>query len=37
VCGRVNPAAAGAPGQPMRLVAELGNMHLIDPQTDAVI
>jgi multiple sugar transport system ATP-binding protein len=37
VCGRVNPAAAGAPGQPMRQVAELGNMHLIDPQTDAVI
>ncbi len=37
VCGRVNPASAGAPGQPMRLVAELGNMHLIDPQTDAVI
>src|SRR5262249_2467521 len=37
VCGRVNPSAAGQPGQPMRLVAELGNMHLIDPQTDAVI
>ena len=37
VCGRVNPASAGAPGQPMHLVAELGNMHLIDPQTDAVI
>jgi len=37
VCGRVNPTAAGKPGQPMRLVAELGNMHLIDPQTEAVI
>jgi multiple sugar transport system ATP-binding protein len=37
VCGRVNPTAAGQPGQTMRLVAELGNMHLIDPQTDAVI
>ncbi|HLJ20161.1 MAG TPA: sn-glycerol-3-phosphate ABC transporter ATP-binding protein UgpC [Stellaceae bacterium] len=37
VCGRVNPSAAGEPGQTMRLVAELGNMHLIDPQTDAVI
>jgi multiple sugar transport system ATP-binding protein len=37
VCGRVNPSAAGKPGQPMRLVAELGHMHLIDPQTDAVI
>jgi multiple sugar transport system ATP-binding protein len=37
VCGRVNPTAAGEPGQTMRLVAELGNMHLIDPQTDAVI
>jgi multiple sugar transport system ATP-binding protein len=37
VCGRVNPSAAGKPGQPMRLVAELSHMHLIDPQTDAVI
>jgi multiple sugar transport system ATP-binding protein len=37
VCGRVNPTAAGQPGQTMRLVAELANMHLIDPQTDAVI
>jgi multiple sugar transport system ATP-binding protein len=37
VCGRVNPSAATGTGQRMRLVAELGNMHLIDPQTDAVI
>jgi multiple sugar transport system ATP-binding protein len=37
VCGRVNPTAAGEPGQTMRLVAELSNMHLIDPQTEAVI
>jgi multiple sugar transport system ATP-binding protein len=37
VCGRVNPSAATGVGQPMRLVAELGNMHLVDPQTDAVI
>ena len=37
VCARVNPAAAAEPEQQMRLVAELGNMHLIDPQTDAVI
>jgi multiple sugar transport system ATP-binding protein len=37
VCGRVDPAAAAGPGQPMRLVAELNHMHLIDPQSDAVI
>jgi multiple sugar transport system ATP-binding protein len=37
VCGRVEPAAAGEPGQSMRLVADLRHMHLIDPQTELVI
>jgi multiple sugar transport system ATP-binding protein len=37
VCGRVDPAAALPPGQKMPLVADLGHMHLIDPETDAVV
>jgi multiple sugar transport system ATP-binding protein len=37
VCGRVNPASAGKPGETMPLVADLNHMHLIDPQTDQVL
>jgi multiple sugar transport system ATP-binding protein len=37
VCGRVNPAAAGTAGESMRLVADLNQMHLIDPRTEQVI
>jgi multiple sugar transport system ATP-binding protein len=37
VCGRVDPAAAGTMGEPMRLVADLNQMHLIDPRTELVI
>ena len=37
VCGRVEPGSAGAPGQPMRLCADLNQMHLIDPQTDLLL
>ncbi len=37
VCGRVDPASARAPGEPMRLCANLDHMHLIDPRTDAVL
>src|SRR5215468_1797296 len=37
VCGRVNPASAGKVGEAMRLVADLNQMHLIDPRTDLVI
>ena len=37
VCGRVNPAAAGAVGEGMRLVADLNQMHLIDPQSEMVV
>jgi multiple sugar transport system ATP-binding protein len=37
VCGRVEPAAAGAAGEPMPLVADLNRMHLIDPGTGEVI
>jgi multiple sugar transport system ATP-binding protein len=37
VCGRVNPASAGRAGESMRLVADLNQMHLIDPRTELVI
>ncbi len=37
VCGRVNPAAASAAGEAMPLVADLNQMHLIDPQTELVV
>src|SRR5499427_6670466 len=37
VCGRVDPAAAGNVGESMRLVADLNQMHLIDPRTQMVI
>jgi multiple sugar transport system ATP-binding protein len=36
-CGRVDPASAPAPGEPMRLYANLDHMHLIDPATDLVL
>ena len=37
ICGRVNPAAAGSAGETMRLVADLNQMHLIDPRTDQMV
>ena len=37
VCGRVDPAAAGAAGEQMTLIADLNKMHLIDPRTEQVI
>jgi multiple sugar transport system ATP-binding protein len=37
VCGRVNPAAAGNAGEQMPLVADLNQMHLINPRNDRVI
>ena len=37
VCGRVNPAAAGSVGEAMRLVADLNQMHLIDPRSGLVV
>jgi multiple sugar transport system ATP-binding protein len=37
VCGRVDPTAAGNVGEPMRLIADLNQMHLIDPRTELVI
>jgi multiple sugar transport system ATP-binding protein len=37
VCGRVEPNSAVEPGQSMRLQANLGHMHLINPTTNLVI
>jgi multiple sugar transport system ATP-binding protein len=37
ICARVEPSAATASGQPMRLYANLNHMHLIDPQTGLVL
>ncbi|HEX3881465.1 MAG TPA: sn-glycerol-3-phosphate ABC transporter ATP-binding protein UgpC [Stellaceae bacterium] len=37
VCGRVNPAAAGNAGGKMPLIADMNQMHLIDPATDKVL
>src|ERR1700720_1694987 len=37
VCGRVDPGAVAGPGEPMRLYASMDHMHLIDPQSGAVL
>ncbi|MFL5265474.1 MAG: ABC transporter ATP-binding protein [Stellaceae bacterium] len=37
VCGRVDPVTAGNVGEPMRLIADLNQMHLIDPRTELVV
>ncbi len=37
VCGRVNPNAGAREGAPMRLAADLANMHLIDGATGRVV
>ena len=37
VCGRINPNAGGVAGQPMKLRADLSNMHLIDDTTGKVL
>jgi multiple sugar transport system ATP-binding protein len=37
VCGRVNPQAGARDGAPLRMAADLNNMHLIDDATGRVI
>jgi multiple sugar transport system ATP-binding protein len=37
VCARVDPSCEARPGEPVKLAADLSKMHLIDPQTDAVL
>jgi len=37
LCGRVSPNAGAKPGQPMKLMAHMDNMHLIDEETGKVV
>jgi multiple sugar transport system ATP-binding protein len=37
ICGRVDPNGPAGPGEPMRLYANMDQMHLIDPQSGAVL
>jgi multiple sugar transport system ATP-binding protein len=37
VCGRVNPSSGARDGAPMRLAADLNNMHLIEEQSGRVV
>jgi multiple sugar transport system ATP-binding protein len=37
ICGRIDPTTPAAPGQPMRLAADLNHMHLIEPQSGRVL
>ena len=37
ICGRVDPGSATGPGEAMRLYADMDRMHLIDPQSGAVL
>jgi len=37
VCGKVNPNAGAADGKPLRLAADLNNMHLIDDGSGLVL
>ena len=37
VCGRVNPGAGAVAGEPMQLLADLNNMHLIDDDSGLVL
>jgi multiple sugar transport system ATP-binding protein len=37
ICGRVDPVSAAGPGESMRLFANMDHMHLIDPQSGAVL
>ena len=37
VCCRVDPGSAAGPGEPMRLFANMDHMHLIDPESGAVL
>ena len=37
VCGKVSPNAGAQAGRPMKLVADLANMHLIDDSSGKVL
>ena len=37
ICARVNPAAEAQPDRPLKMLADLDNMHLIDDETGRVL
>ena len=37
ICGRVDPNAPAAPGQPLPMAVDMSNMHILDPQTGRVL
>jgi multiple sugar transport system ATP-binding protein len=37
VCARTNPAAGAQPGRPLKMLADLGHMHLIDDESGRVL
>jgi multiple sugar transport system ATP-binding protein len=37
LCARLDPTVPAAPGAPIRLTADLANMHLLDPQSGRVL
>ena len=37
MCARIDPSARAVPNEPMRLHADMNNMHLIEPETGQVI
>jgi multiple sugar transport system ATP-binding protein len=37
ICSRVDPGSATGPGEPMQLYGNMNHMHLIDPQSGAVL
>jgi len=37
ICGRTNPAVNAQPGRPMKMLADLDHMHLIDDESGRVL
>jgi multiple sugar transport system ATP-binding protein len=37
VCARTNPSAGAQPGRPLKMLADLSHMHLIDDATGRVL
>jgi multiple sugar transport system ATP-binding protein len=37
ICGKVDPTAPAAPGIPLNMAVDMGNMHLLDPQSGRVL
>ncbi|ONG44584.1 sugar ABC transporter ATP-binding protein, partial [Pseudoroseomonas deserti] len=37
ICGRVDPSAPAAPGQPLSMAVDLNHMHILEPQSGRVL